>query len=180
MHSLSSCCSAQFTPADHPPRTLFVNIEADAMSSENSSTSARRLSELLRSGGSQIRPVAEFAERSLLTDLARLLRSADRLRRDGIIIALDDVGAEDDGGDAHRCDLVDTRQLLRWHSNHDRYVRGHVETQVRKLVDEGVVGRDHDEVRLSEVRRGSTRLSSDHDEADLGQLGRQLRAMIRI
>lgn len=88
--------AAQFTPADHPPRTLFVNIEADAMSSENSSTSARRLSELLRSGGSQIRPVAEFAERSLLTDLARLLRSADRLRRDGIIIALDDVGADPD------------------------------------------------------------------------------------
>ncbi len=88
--------AAQFTPADHPPRTLFVNIEAEAMSSENSSTSARHLSELLRGGGSQVRPVAEFAERSLLTDPARLLRSADRLRRDGIIIALDDVGADPD------------------------------------------------------------------------------------
>ncbi|WP_156520121.1 EAL domain-containing protein, partial [Rhodococcus sp. EPR-157] len=88
--------AAQSTPADHAPRTLFVNIEAEAMSSEKSSTSARHLSELLRGGGSQVRPVAEFAERSLLTDPARLLRSADRLRRDGIIIALDDVGADPD------------------------------------------------------------------------------------
>lgn len=88
--------AAQSTPADHAPRTLFVNIEAEAMSSENSSASARRLSQLLRAGGSQVRPVAEFAERSLLTDPARLLRSADRLRRDGVTIALDDVGADPD------------------------------------------------------------------------------------
>ncbi|OZC87177.1 hypothetical protein CH254_15975 [Rhodococcus sp. 06-412-2C] len=88
--------AAQFSPTDREPRTLFVNIEADAIPSENASTSARQLGELLRAGGSQIRPVAEFAERSLLTDPARLLRSADRLRRDGIIIALDDVGADPD------------------------------------------------------------------------------------
>jgi EAL domain-containing protein (putative c-di-GMP-specific phosphodiesterase class I) len=94
--SAVAAAAARFTPADHPPRTLFVNIEADAISSENSSVSARHLSELLRGGGSQVRPVAEFAERSLLTDPARLLRSADRLRRDGIIIALDDVGADPD------------------------------------------------------------------------------------
>ncbi|QII04520.1 EAL domain-containing protein [Rhodococcoides fascians A25f] len=88
--------AAQFTPADHPPRTLFVNIEADSMSSQNSSTSARHLGELLRAGGSGVRPVAEFAERSLLTDPARLLRSADQLRSGGIAIALDDVGADPD------------------------------------------------------------------------------------
>ena len=92
----ATTAATQASPSDQPPRTLFVNVEAEAMSSEHSSTSTRRLGELLRAGGPRIRPVAEFAERSLLTDPARLLRSADQLRRSGIIIALDDVGADPD------------------------------------------------------------------------------------
>ncbi len=73
---------------------LFVNIEADGIASGRSWSAIRRIRDLIDEHGSLIRPVAEFAERSLLENPANLLRAADVLRRAGAVIALDDVGAD--------------------------------------------------------------------------------------
>jgi len=71
--------------------TLFVNVEPETLDSSSAEALARGAS-LLPEG---IQTVAEITERSLAAEPAALVRSVGELRRAGIGIALDDVGADD-------------------------------------------------------------------------------------
>lgn len=82
-------CAAPTPPGCEPPSTLFVNVEPDAvdMSREGAVPELARLPD-------QIRLVVEITERALTSRPADLLPLIDQLRRHGIGIALDDVGAD--------------------------------------------------------------------------------------
>jgi EAL domain-containing protein (putative c-di-GMP-specific phosphodiesterase class I) len=71
--------------------TLFVNVEPETLDSSSAEQLARAAS-LLPEG---VQTVAEITERSLAAEPAALVRSVGELRRAGIGIALDDVGADD-------------------------------------------------------------------------------------
>jgi EAL domain-containing protein (putative c-di-GMP-specific phosphodiesterase class I) len=74
-------------PRDIP---LFVNIEPASARTQ----CPPDLWEIITAGAADLQLVAELTERSLMADPGALLRVVERLRRDHLRIALDDVGAD--------------------------------------------------------------------------------------
>ena len=70
--------------------SLFINIEP----ARSRITNPADLDELIRQGHDQFQVVAEIAARAITDDPAGLLLTVDRLRRQSIRIAVDDVGAD--------------------------------------------------------------------------------------
>jgi diguanylate cyclase (GGDEF)-like protein/PAS domain S-box-containing protein len=73
-----------------PPRTLFVNVEPEALASG----CPPELGELWRRAGDELRVVVEITERALTAKPAELLAAVAVVRARGWGIALDDVGAD--------------------------------------------------------------------------------------
>jgi len=76
-------------PAAAAGLTLFVNVEPGALDGGDAEAEADRIAE----GAHGTPVVVELAERALGRDPARLLALVRRLRRRGLAVALDDVGA---------------------------------------------------------------------------------------
>lgn len=77
--------------ADLPAGTsLFINMEPARSRTANPGD----LDELIRQGRDRFQVVAEITERAIADDPAGLLLTVDRLRRQSVRIAIDDVGAD--------------------------------------------------------------------------------------
>jgi EAL domain-containing protein (putative c-di-GMP-specific phosphodiesterase class I) len=87
----SAAVEAAADPAREHPLTLFVNVEPAAVGERPILDDRHR--RLVRDGG--LRLVTEITERAVTSRPAEMLGAVARLRRRGVGIALDDVGADE-------------------------------------------------------------------------------------